>query len=115
VKDTGEIFTPPELVNKMLDELNYDWESKPPKTFLDPTCGSGNFLVEIAKRGVHPEYIYGVDLMDDNIATTKRRLKEIHLRNGVPEKEIDYHHNRNLICDDALKYDYSFYNKWEIW
>jgi hypothetical protein len=33
VNDTAEVFTPPELVNKMLDELDYDWEALPDKTF----------------------------------------------------------------------------------
>ena len=40
VKDTGEVFTPPELVNKMLNQLDYDWDTLPERTFLDPTCGS---------------------------------------------------------------------------
>ncbi len=79
VKDTGEVFTPPELVNKMLDELDYDWETLPDKTFLDPTCGSGNFLVEIAKRGVHPKNIFGVDLMDDNVETTLDKVMLLNM------------------------------------
>ena len=104
VKETGEVFTPPELVNKMLNELNYDWENKPQRTFLDPTCGSGNFLVEIAKRGIHPENIYGVDLMQDNIDTTKSRLLDIHLANGVSIEDIEFHQERNLVQGDALTY-----------
>ena len=114
VKDTGEVFTPPALVNKMLDELNYDWINKPKRTFLDPTCGSGNFLVELAKRGIHPEFIYGVDLMPDNIATTHKRLQEIHLQNGIKLDDIIFHHNRNIVQDDALTYDYSFWEKPEL-
>ena len=111
VKDTGEVFTPPELVNKMLNQLDYDWETLPERTFLDPTCGSGNFLVELAKRGVKPEFIFGVDLMADNIITCHKRLKEIHLENGVDSDEIDYHQNRNIIQGDALEYDYTFWEK----
>ena len=114
VKDTGEVFTPPALVNKMLDELNYNWKKKEPRTFLDPTCGSGNFLVEIAKRGIHPEFIYGVDLMPDNITTTHKRLKEIHLRNGVKLDDITFHQNRNIVQGDALTYDYNFWEKPEL-
>ena len=114
VKETGEVFTPPELVNKMLNELDYDWKNKPKRTFLDPTCGSGNFLVEIAKRGIHPEFIYGVDLMQDNIDTTKKRLQEIHLENGVSPEDIEYHHSRNLVQGDALTYDYSFWETPEL-
>ncbi len=109
VKETGEVFTPAILVNKMLEELNYDWVKKPPKTFIDPTCGSGNFLVELAKRGIHPEFIYGVDLMEDNVKTTHKRLKEIHLKNQIPENIIDFHQNRNIIQADALTYHYNFH------
>ena len=114
VKDTGEVFTPPELVNKMLDELDYDWETKPPKTFLDPTCGSGNFLVEIAKRKIHPKFIYGVDLMPDNVDKTKERLTEIHLENGVPKSEIEFHQGRNIVQGDALTYNYDFWKADEL-
>jgi len=111
VKDTGEVFTPPELVNKMLDRLDYDWETLPERTFLDPTCGSGNFLVELAKRGIKPEFIYGVDLMEDNIQTCHQRLQEIHLDNGRDIDEINYHQERNIIQGDALEYDYTFWKK----
>jgi len=111
VKDTGEVFTPPELVNKMLDQLDYDWETLPDRTFMDPTCGSGNFLVELAKRGVPPENIYGVDLMPDNIQTCHKRLQEIHLENGRELDNIEYHQNRNIVQGDALTYDYNFWKK----
>jgi len=117
VKDTGEVFTPPELVNKMLNELNYNWEKKEPRTFLDPTCGTGNFLVELAKRGIHPEFIYGVDLMTDNIIIAHERLKEIHLQNGIKLDDIIFHQNRNIIQGDALTYSYDFWenNELEVW
>ena len=109
VKDTGEVFTPPELVNKMLDELDYDWKTLPDRTFLDPTCGSGNFLVEIAKRGVHPKNIFGVDLMPDNVQKTKERLQEIYIEKGW--ENFDLHLEKNIIQGDALTYDYNFGEK----
>lgn len=45
-----EVFTPPDLVNKMLDLLPQDIFSNPETTFLDPACKTGVFLREIAKR-----------------------------------------------------------------
>ncbi|MBR3690728.1 MAG: SAM-dependent DNA methyltransferase, partial [Eggerthellaceae bacterium] len=45
-----EVFTPPELVNQMLDMLPEELWSDPQATFLDPACKSGVFLREIAKR-----------------------------------------------------------------
>lgn len=55
---SDEVFTPPSLVNRMLDQLPAGlWQDKA-ATFLDPGCKSGVFLREIAKRldqGLEPE------------------------------------------------------------
>lgn len=45
-----EVFTPPELANRMLDLLPQELWSNPDARFLDPACKSGVFLREIAKR-----------------------------------------------------------------
>jgi site-specific DNA-methyltransferase (adenine-specific) len=45
-----EVFTPPEIANKMLDLLPTELWSDPNAKFLDPGCKSGVFLREIAKR-----------------------------------------------------------------
>ncbi len=45
-----EVFTPPEIVNQMLDLLPQDLFSNPDTKFLDPACKTGVFLREIAKR-----------------------------------------------------------------
>lgn len=45
-----EVFTPPELANKMIDLLPQELFENPDTTFLDPCCKSGVFLREIAKR-----------------------------------------------------------------
>lgn len=45
-----EVFTPPELVNQMLDRLPENLWQNPKARFLDPVCKSGVFLREIAKR-----------------------------------------------------------------
>ena len=45
-----EVFTPPEVVNKMLDMLPQELFSNPDTTFLDPASKSGVFLREIAVR-----------------------------------------------------------------
>jgi len=115
-KDTAEFFTPNSLIDKMIIFKDIDW-NKPPqnKKFLDPTCGSGNFLVVLAKRNIPLCNIYGVDLMPDNIETTKRRLTEIFLEKGMELGDentpgtIIYHLERNIICADALTYHYEFW------
>lgn len=45
-----EVFTPPDVVNQMLDLLPQELFSNPNTTFLDPACKTGVFLREIAKR-----------------------------------------------------------------
>ena len=45
-----EVFTPPEVVNQMLDSLPQELFRNPDTTFLDPACKTGVFLREIAKR-----------------------------------------------------------------
>lgn len=54
-----EVFTPPEIVNSMLDMLPQELFSDPATTFLDPAAKTGVFLREIAKRlieGLEPIY-----------------------------------------------------------
>ena len=45
-----EVFTPPEVVYKMLDMLPQELFENPNSTFLDPASKTGVFLREIAKR-----------------------------------------------------------------
>ncbi len=47
---SDEVFTPPTIVNAMLDMLPQELFSDPESTFLDPVTKSGVFLREIAKR-----------------------------------------------------------------
>jgi 2-polyprenyl-3-methyl-5-hydroxy-6-metoxy-1,4-benzoquinol methylase len=112
VKETAEIFTPDSRIQIMLDELTeygIDWTNPPlDKKFLDPTCGSGNFLIALARRGIPLRNIYGVDFMEDNITTVKKRLKEFFI-DTMTDVDIDYHLGRNIICADALTYHYQFW------
>ncbi len=53
-----EVFTPPEIANRMLDLLPQELFRDPTTTFLDPACKSGVFLREIARRlivGLQPK------------------------------------------------------------
>jgi type I restriction-modification system DNA methylase subunit len=108
-KLTGEIFTPTKLVKEMLDNLPSDSFTDPKKTFCDPSCGNGQFLSEVLLRklenGIDFETalstIYGVDIMLDNV-----KLCQDRLLCGV--EELRHIVEKNIICADALKYDFSF-------
>lgn len=109
VKQLGEVFTPTELVLEILDQLpSTVWEDG--KTYLDPTCGNGQFLaaVLIIKQGLgHTNplaTIYGVDIMQDNVDECRQRL--IDIAGDTPEN-WDIVRN-NIRCENGLTYDYSF-------
>jgi len=113
-KQTAEVFTPTPLVQEMLNELPLTQFTDCTKTFLDPSCGDGQFLGEIIIRKMeHGSSFeqalgttYGVDLMQDNVDLCRERLLC-----GYEE----YRHivEQNIVCADALKYDYSFDGTWE--
>jgi hypothetical protein len=106
VKVTAEVFTPMDLCLRMVKEIPIEKLKDPNATFLDNSCGDGNFLVALFKvlsKYHDPEHvlnnmIYGVDLMPDNVAEAKRRL-------GLTEDMPGWHH---VVCADGLTYDYEF-------
>ena len=124
VKRNGEVFTPMELVEDVLQRLNdVDRMSFTiDKTFLDPACGDGQFLAAVLwyKLTVQHEInklsedadcteifkkclstIYGVDIMPDNVELCKRRLT-------CGKDEFRYIVDKNIRCENALTYDFSF-------
>ena len=118
INKTGEVFTPDWLVQEMLDALPVDSFTDPTKTFLDPSCGDGNFLVAILKRKLdagHPPLralstVYGVELMADNTEECRRRLKAIVVEYLPPNPTllagVDRILNHNIVNADALTFDY---------
>lgn len=82
VKATGEVFTPTPLVQEILDQLDPGVFQDPQRTFLDPTCGDGQFLGEVVIRKLeHGSTLtqalsttHGVDLMPDNCRECIRRI-----------------------------------------
>lgn len=93
VADHGEVFTPRWLVEDMLDLVGAETE-RIDSRFLEPACGSGNFLVPVLERklaAVHAKYgrsefernhyglfglmcVYGVELLEDNAAECRENL-----------------------------------------
>jgi hypothetical protein len=109
IKITGEVFTPTPLVQEILDKLPQKLFSSPTKTYLDHSCGDGQFLGEVLIRKVENDIdfeqalstIYGVDIMQDNVDLCRERLLcgQEHLKHIV---------ERNIVCADALRYHYRF-------
>jgi len=115
VKHTAEVFTPTELVQEMLDKLEKQDPtlfSDPTKTFLDNSCGDGQFLSEVVIRKMERsnctlkqalKTTYGVELMEDNVKICRNRLV-----GPEPTEELWEIVNNNIVHADALEYDYSF-------
>lgn len=109
IKATGEVFTPTSLVDEVLNKLPNDQFTDPTKTFLDNSCGDGQFLGEILIRKMENgstfeqalSTIYGVDLMQDNVNECRRRLL-------CGRTDLEHIVQKNIVCHDALTYDYSF-------
>jgi len=96
VADHGEVFTPPWMVEAMLDLVKGESERIDAR-FLEPACGSGNFLVRILQRKLAAVELkfgksdfekrhyallglmctYGVELLADNIAECAKNMLEV--------------------------------------
>ena len=127
VADHGEVFTPAWMVEAMLDLVKGETE-RIDSRFLEPACGSGNFLVRILQRklaAVEQKFgksdfekrhyalltlmcTYGIELLADNIAECRANMLEI-LADYVKLNESDdlyrassYVLSQNLIHGDAL-------------
>jgi len=128
VADHGEVFTPAWLVEAMLD-LVKDETERIDARFLEPACGSGNFLVPILQRKlatVEAKYrrsdfakrhfalyalmsLYGIELLADNIAECRANLLEVFADYLALQASDEFYRaashvlDVNLIHGDAMK------------
>ena len=127
VADHGEVFTPAWMVEAMLD-LVKDESERIDARFLEPACGSGNFLIQIMQRklaAVELKYgasdferrhfalfalmcVYGIELLGDNIAECRANVLEV-LAEYLNLDEADdltlaatFVLSQNLVHGDAL-------------
>lgn len=106
IQETAEVFTPLLLVNEILDKLEQTdptMFTDPNKTFLDNSCGSGQFLIEVVRRKRKHrstnqqifDTVFGVDIMVDNVCDTIARIIfflewgiNIFDEKGIPNPEL---------------------------
>jgi len=131
VADHGEVYTRQREVNAMLDLVKQETE-RIESRFLEPACGTGNFLAEILERKLRVvekryaksqiEYernavlavssIYGIDILEDNIQKCRKRLFGIFDRNYMRlfssktndkcRESVRFILERNIVHGDAL-------------
>lgn len=133
IADHGEVFTSEREVNAMLDLVKQETE-RIDSRFLEPACGTGNFLVEILNRKLtivkkrykknQLEYeryaviavssIYGVDILEDNAIECRNRLFSIFENQyssifkdkckSACLKSIKFILDRNILWGNALDF-----------
>lgn len=131
VLNYGEVFTSEREVNAMLD-LVHDETQRIDSRFLEPACGTGNFLAEILRRKLDVvarlysanqlEYerytfqavgsIYGIDILMDNVEECRSRLLDIvrdaytglykHGAKGRFVEALSFVLSHNILWGDAL-------------
>jgi hypothetical protein len=131
VADHGEVLTAKREVNAMLDLVKQE-TARIESRFLEPACGTGNFLTEILERKlrvVESRYrksqldyerntvlavssIYGIDILEDNVVECRKRLFDIFNQKYTSlfkkkakdqcRNAVKYVLERNIIQGDAL-------------
>jgi len=127
VADHGEVFTPAWMVDAMLDLVKEESE-RIDSRFLEPACGSGNFIVKVLQRklaAVERKFgksdfekqhyallalmcIYGIELLADNIDECRESVLEVFADYLTLQESDDLYRassfvlSQNLVHGDAL-------------
>jgi len=119
VSDFGEVFTPAHIVKDMCDLVPAEMWVSIDITFLEPACGTGNFLAEILARKLELcknwqdglialKSVYGIDIQMDNVIEARQRLFDMYIAkfpkspalSGIMAAQILA---SNIVCGDFIK------------
>ena len=130
VKEFAEVFTAEREVKAMCDLIPPETWENITSTFLEPACGTGNFLSEIYSRkwqrcknekdGLKAlASIYGVDIQSDNVAESRLRLVDMFVAkfpesNDIARLTALAITTNNIVCDDFLKPKTETLKSWNI-
>ena len=119
VKDFAEVFTPSHIVKDMCNQVPDSVWDNIESTFLEPSCGNGNFLVEIYERKLKLckdekdglkalASMVGIDIQADNCEECRKRLMAKYLEAFPNANEVCILLaagilQNNIICGDSLK------------
>lgn len=126
----GEVFTAEREVKAMCDLVSEEMYSDITKTFLEPACGEGVFLIEVLKRkfaycknerdGLKAlNSLYGIDIQKDNVLITRQNLVNLFKEhfpksNSFAELFAWSIVSNNIICDDMLNPQTESVKSWGI-
>ena len=119
-KTKGQVWTPPSIVQEILDCAGYKTHHILGKKILDPACGNGRFLVEIVRRII--EYsspkdlpanlkcVYGWDI-DAKLVEQARNNLNCLLKSRNIDIEVDW----NLeVCNSLHRKDIFYQNSFDF-
>lgn len=116
VKDFAEVFTNEREVKAMCDLIPKDvWENIE-STFLEPTCGNGNFLVEIYARKLNYckdekdglkalASIVAIDIQLDNVLESRQRLREMYKTKYPNANQFCLMMLEQILCNNIFQAD----------
>lgn len=99
-KQTGAYYTPENMVNSLICNLK-NCVNVHDKTFCDPCCGTGNFLIGLIGNGIKIENLYGQDI--DEISILITRINMFLLDNSITKEQL----YSQFVCDDTLSSSFS--------
>ena len=126
-RDHGEVFTPPWLIDEMIC-LVKDEAEQISSRFLEPACGTGNFLKEVLikkltiskKKYGKSDFtlrhyallalmsIYGIEILEDNVKECREKLISVYKdflgtkKNDEDISAASYVLEKNIVKADAL-------------
>lgn len=102
----GIYYTPEWIISDMLSKVKLTSD----QTFLDPCCGTGNFIIQAIKSGISPENVYGYDTDPIAVEITKKRIYE---ETGYLSKNIihaDFLKTAHQLFQKNIQFDFIFTN-----
>lgn len=128
-KVAGEVFTPPDTGWDMLELVITHDPNLIGGSYLDPSCGTGNLLVCVLgmkiEAGIDPhqalESLYGIELMEDNVATCRQRLVQYAVEHGgdpvrclaIVNSCPDSTYPR-IVCHDTFEWDVAYWRPSDV-
>lgn len=101
----GVYYTPTDIVKDLFTAHGLNLRDA---TFLDPCCGSGNFIIRALELGFRPENVYGYDTDPIAIAITRKRILELSGYESENIKQLDF---LEVLTDVNVKtFDYIYTN-----
>jgi hypothetical protein len=107
IKSHGEVYSPRVVICRMLDLIPDHVWSDPNKTFLEPACGSGNFVLEVIQKKIDfgstleqaLKTTFGSDILSDNVLQCKQR---VIAKFNIQDPKLKAIVNQNITVKDFL-------------